>query len=468
MGNVKKEKFKHPIGLQLANISITIQSFAGYAISSFLILFFTAAITKGGLGLSVPKATAIMGLYAGLGYMTPLIGGWLTDRYLGLQKGIILGAFLGGVGYLSLYFSKPTVQSLWIGLGIMIISGGFFKGNISQLVGELYSRDELTMKDAAYSIFYMATNIGSLLGPIVAGFVTDKWCSIVNASGKIVSYGYRDVFLLSSILMFVTCIIFFLLAPKWLKGVGKEPVAKTIKKVTESDVSKENQALTKTEKNRILAMFIVFFFVILYWTAWFQTQSSFSLLSQKLVNRQIGSFDIPVPWLISFNGILCVIFAPILGGLWIKLAKSKKGDLTIPTKMGLGMILGGLAFIVLILGVKTLGGVLDGTVKMNILFVLGAYFLLTMGELCLSPIGMSMFNKLAPEKYSSLAMGAWYLCFFFANLLSGKLAGFTASMGYTEVFGIIAGVVIVFGLILIFMRKLLVRLMALDEFEKEK
>ena len=131
------------------------------------------------------------------------------------------------------------------------------------------------------------------------------------------------------------------------------------------------------------------------------------------------------------------------------------------------MIITGGAFITLMLGIATLGGVTDGSRKMNLIFVLLAYFLLTVGELCLSPIGMAMFNKLAPAKYSSLAMGAWYLSFFFANLISGKLAGFTDTMGYTQIFGVIAGVVIIFGVILIFMRKGLLNLMALDEFDQE-
>lgn len=165
----------------------------------------------------------------------------------------------------------------------------------------------------------------------------------------------------------------------------------------------------------------------------------------------------------SFNGVLCVVLSPVLGGLWVRLAKSKRGDFSIPTKMGLGMVLSGIAFIILILGIKTLGGIEDGTNKMNIAYLLLSYILLTIGELFLSPIGMAMFNKLAPSRYASLAMGAWYLCFFFANLISGKVAGYTASLGYADVFGYIAAIVIVFGIILILLRKLLNNMMALDK-----
>ncbi len=160
-------------------------------------------------------------------------------------------------------------------------------------------------------------------------------------------------------------------------------------------------------------MIVMFLFVIIFWSAWYQTATSFSLLADKLVNRKFGGFIMPVPWLTSVNAIFCVVFSPILANIWVKLGNSKKGDLSVPTKMGLGLILAGASFITLILGISTLGGVTDGSRQMNILFIIVAYFLLTLGELCLSPIGMAMFNKLAPAKFGSLAMGAWYLSFFF-------------------------------------------------------
>ncbi|WP_290063399.1 oligopeptide:H+ symporter, partial [Paraclostridium bifermentans] len=251
------------------------------------------------------------------------------------------------------------------------------------------------------------------------------------------------------------------LSPKWLGEKGKYPV---YDKENKSNKKSADNALTQVEKNRLKAMGVLFIFVVLFWTAWYQTSTSFTLLSNELVNRNLGSFVIPVPWLTSFNGILCVVLSPVLGSIWIKLSKSKHGDLSIPSKMGLGMLLTAAAFITVILGIKTLGGVFDGSKQMNILFILLAYFLLTVGELCISPIGMAMFNKLAPQKYSSLAMGAWYMSFFFSNLISGKVAGFTETMGYTKIFVLITIVVSIFGILLILMRKKLTELMALEKF----
>lgn len=457
----KNKDYKHPAGLKLANICIALQSLAGYAVVSFMILFFTAKVDQNGLGLSVQKATLMLGLYSGLGYLSPLIGGWITDKYLGLQKAILLGCGLGAVGYLALFFSTSSLSSVWIGLGIMIASGAFFKGNVSALVGELYSKDELSKKDAAYSYFYMAINIGSLIGPILAGAITDRWFATFDSSGQILTYGYRYGFLLSAIMMVITFLTFLFIAPKWLKDLGKRPASATSKENVSSNGGK--QALSSLEKKRLAAMAIIFVFVILFWAAWFQTQSSFALLSEKLVDRDIFGFTVPVPWLTSFNGVLCVVLSPLLGGIWVRLAKTKRGDLSIPTKMGFGMILTGIAFIVLIIGIQTLGVDFSGSAKMNIMYLLLSYIILTVGEIFLSPIGMAMFNKLAPSRYASLAMGAWYLCFFFASSISGVVAGFTASLGYIEVFAYIAGIVIIFGVILVLLRKFLNNLMALDQ-----
>lgn len=455
------QKVKHPMGLWLANISIALQSYAGYAVSSILILFFTADISQNGLGLSVAKATAIIGLYQGINYMGSLIGGYISDKWLGIQKSLILGSFITACGYILLFFAKPNIASVWSGLIVLVIAGAFFKGQISSLVGTLYDQDELSKKDAAYSIFYMFINIGSFFGPIIAGFISDKWFAKLTSDGEIAAYGYKYIFLMAAIAMFIVCFLLIVLSPKWLGEKGKYPV---YNKENKSNKKSADNALTQVEKNRLKAMGVLFIFVVLFWTAWYQTSTSFTLLSNELVNRNLGSFVIPVPWLTSFNGILCVVLSPVLGSIWIKLSKSKHGDLSIPSKMGLGMLLTAAAFITVILGIKTLGGVFDGSKQMNILFILLAYFLLTVGELCISPIGMAMFNKLAPQKYSSLAMGAWYMSFFFSNLISGKVAGFTETMGYTKIFVLITIVVSIFGVLLILMRKKLTELMALEKF----
>ncbi|WP_300281778.1 peptide MFS transporter [Peptacetobacter sp.] len=467
---MSSEKVKHPKGLWLANISTGIQCHCGYAFSSVFILFLTADVSANGLGLSVAKAASIIGVFTAINYMGSIFGGWITDNYLGIQKSLILGSFLNGLAYLVLFFIKPSIAGIWSGLIILIAAGMFFKGQISNLVGSLYGAKEFTRKDAAYALYYMSINIGAFFGPIISGLIADKWFAEIASNGEILSYGYKYIFLMNAILMFAVAVFIYLTAPKLLGEVGKYPVnGKRAVKAAKSSKKEvvEHQPLTKTEKSRIWSMVILFIFVVLFWSAWFQTQTSFSILMNDLVQRNIGGFTIPVPWLVAYNSILCVVFAPLMAKLWLKLGESKKGDLSIPTKMALGMLFTAGAFVVLIIGINTLGGVVDGTRKMSLAFVLIAYFALTIGELCISPIGIAMFNKLAPVRYGSLAMGAWYLSNCFANLISGKLGGLTESMGYVQIFGTISAVLVVFALMLLALRKGIVKLMALDEFEAE-
>ena len=464
------EKVKHPKGLWLANIATGVQSHCGYAFSSIFILFMTADVAQNGLGLSVAKASSIIGLYTAINYMGSIFGGWITDNYLGIQKSLILGSFLNGLAFIVMFFAPATVAGIWSGLIILIVAGMFFKGQIGALIGSLYGPTEFTRKDAAFALYYMAINIGAFFGPIISGLIADKWFAEIAATGEIVSFGYKYVFLMNGILMIGVSIFIYLTAPKLLGDVAKYPVngkgaAKAAKEAGKKEVV-EHQPLTQTEKKRILSMVILFVFVVLFWSAWFQTQSSFSILMNDLVQRQYGSFTIPVPWLVAYNSILCVIFAPLMAKLWLKLGQSKRGDLSIPTKMALGMLFTAGAFVVLIIGINTLGGVVDGSKKMSLIFVLIAYLALTIGELCISPIGLAMFNKLAPVRYGSLAMGAWYLSNCFANLISGKLGGLTSTMGYVQIFGSISAVLIVFALMLLVLRKGIVKLMALDEFEE--
>ena len=457
-------KQKHPKGLWLVNTAMTLQGYCGYAFGSIFILFLTADVSQNGLGLSVAKASSMIAIYSSICYLSSIVGGWITDNYLGIQKSLILACFVNAIGDIALFVVKPSVPNLWGCFSILVISSAFFKSQISQLVGSLYDKDDLTRKDAAYALFYSAINIGAFFGPIMAGLITDKWCAEISASGQILSYGYRYIFLINAVVIGIVGLIVLFGSPKLLGDVGKYPVNDRRKKAKEKKSEKSaHQPLTKLEKNRIFAMAILFVFVVLFWAAWFQTQMSFSILMKDLVNRTVGGFTIPVPWFVAYNSILCVVFGPIMAKLWIKLGNRKQVDLSIPTKMALGMILTASAFILLILGLKTLNGVFDGSAKMNIVFVLIAYIALTVGELCISPIGMAMFNKLAPVRYGSLAMGAWYLSNCFANLISGKIAGLTESMGYIQIFATISIVLIVFALMLFVLRKGIVKLMALDE-----
>ena len=455
------KKMKHPKGLHLVNITTVLQNLYAYGIIGFLILFFTTGTAEGGLGLEKGFAVTMYGYYAAAGYMMALVGGWLADKYLGLQKSIILGTVFSCFGYIALYFSTSELWTVISSLALLLVAAGIGKGNISAMVGALYERDQVTMKDAAYSIYYMAINIGSLFGPIIFGLVTDSWFAKAASDGKIITYGYRVGFLLAAAIAFLQFVVFAFFAPTWIKDKGKYPTAsKTAKKSV-------NHPLTKIDRDRMKAMAVMFIFSTLFWSAWFQTQTSFTILTQKAVDRTVFGWTIPTPWLVSFNGLLCAVLAPVFGALWVKLSKTERGDWDTGTKMGLGMIISGLAFVVMVIGLNTINGNVESGLKISLIYILITYVLLTVGELLLSPIGMAMFNKLAPAKYASLAMGIWYLTFSLANIISGYLAKLTVKLNYTQVFTYIGGVVIVLGVVLILLKGYLNKFMHIDKLEEE-
>ena len=454
-------KMKHPKGLHLVNITTVLQNLYAYGIIGFLILFFTTGTAEGGLGLEKGFAVTMYGYYAAAGYMMALVGGWLADKYLGLQKSIILGTVFSCFGYIAVYFSTSELWTVISSLALLLVAAGIGKGNISAMVGALYERDQVTMKDAAYSIYYMAINIGSLFGPIIFGLVTDSWFANVASDGKIISYGYRVGFLLAAAIAFLQFVVFAFFAPTWIKEKGKYPTAS---KAAKKSV---NHPLTKIDRDRMKAMAVMFVFSTLFWSAWFQTQTSFTILTQKAVDRTVFGWTIPTPWLVSFNGLLCAVLAPVFGALWVKLSKTERGDWDTGTKMGLGMIISGLAFVVMVIGLNTINGNVESGLKISLIYILITYVLLTVGELLLSPIGMAMFNKLAPAKYASLAMGIWYLTFSLANIISGYLAKLTVKLNYTQVFTYIGGVVIVLGVILILLKGYLNKFMHIDKLEEE-
>ncbi len=458
-------------GLGLIYFTILWERFSYYGMTALIMLFFTASALQGGMGLSVQDAAAAFGLFTGLVYLTPIIGGWLSDNYLGDRKCISIGSLLIGLGDICLCYFSTTLGQLWVALALIIVGNGFFKSSCSNIVGEFFQKNEGSKKDAAYSVFYMAINIGAFAAPIITGLTAEKIFASFDNTGSIISYGYRLSFLICGIGILLGFLVFTLFSRTMLGEVGKYPAATLADKkpaAQSNEKAGSKIALTPVEKNRIIAMGIIFVFVVLFWSAWYQTLSSFSIFSRDLVNRKIGSFEVPVAWFSSLNAILCIVLAPVLAGLWVKLSKTKRGDLSIPAKMGWGMILSGIGFLVLVFALFTLGGVTDGSQKTNMAYIIITYLLLTVGELFLSPIGISMFNKLAPAKFTTLAMGVWYLSSFFASLLSGKLAGLTGSLGFTQIFEVIAGILIVFGLILILLRKPIQGLMAMEQLETEE
>ncbi|SHK28678.1 peptide MFS transporter [Tepidibacter formicigenes] len=448
-----KESVKHPVGLYLVSFTIMWERFSYYGMRALLILFLTTQLIKGGLGLDTKSAGLIYGNFTGLVYLTPLLGGWLADKYLGQRKAVVWGSTLIALGQFAL-FTTHTKSMLYLGLLLLILGNGFFKPNMSSLVGQLYEKDD-SRKDSAYSIFYMAINVGAFIAPLICGTLAEQIFA-QKQGAEIISYGYRYGFLAAGIGMLIGQIAFMLLSNKYMKGIGKHPITKA----STTDTKDSNKPLTKQEKNRIKAIFIMVFFVTFFWAGFEQAGASLTIYTKDFINRNMGSFVVPTSWFQSLNPIFCVILGPTMGALWVYLSKREKGDLTIPQKMSLGMILLGIGFLLMVGAVLQRGSAGDDvTVKANMMWLVGAYFLHTVGEMCLSPVGLSMVSKLSPPKYVSLLMGVWLFSSAIANKLAGVVASLMGTFTHMQIFGTIAGVSIVLGFMLLSLNKKLISMM---------
>ena len=458
---VVQQKKGHPKGLYLLFFTEMWERFSYYGMRAILILYLTKKFIEGGLGMDEKYAMLLYGYFTGFVYFTPLIGGWLADRYLGKRLAVTIGGITMMLGQFTL-FGLNSTTGLYIGLLLLIIGNGFFKPNISTLVGGLY-KDGDSRRDAAFTIFYMGINLGAMIAPLIIGVVTDNMFATTNEDGSI-SYGYRYGFLVSGIGMLLGQVIFNLLGTKYLGDLGTKPVGA----VSDTEVAKVQKSINpetrevldeKQEKQRISVIFILLIFAVFFWAGFEQAGSSLSLYTDKYIDRSIGSFEIPTSWFQSVNPLFIVTLAPLFTLFW---ASPIGRRLTTPVKMGVGMIILGVGFLFMIGAVaerSANGDVDDVNNKAALMWLIMTYLLHTIGELCISPVGLSVVTKLSPPKLASVLMAVWMLSSFFANIVGGYIASYVETMGAGEVFTYIAGFVSVCGVLLILLNKVILKLM---------
>ena len=458
---VVQQKKGHPKGLYLLFFTEMWERFSYYGMRAILILYLTKKFIEGGLGMDEKYAMLLYGYFTGFVYFTPLIGGWLADRYLGKRVAVMIGGVTMMLGQFTL-FGLNSTTGLYIGLLLLIIGNGFFKPNISTLVGGLY-KDGDSRRDAAFTIFYMGINLGAMIAPLIIGVVTDNMFATTNEDGSI-SYGYRYGFLVSGIGMLLGQVIFNLLGTKYLGDLGTKPVGA----VSDTEVAKVQKSINpetgkeldeKDEKQRISVIFILLIFAVFFWAGFEQAGSSLSLYTDKYIDRSIGSFEIPTSWFQSVNPLFIVTLAPLFTLFW---ASPIGRRLTTPVKMGVGMIILGVGFLFMIGAVaerSANGDVDDVNNKAALMWLIMTYLLHTIGELCISPVGLSVVTKLSPPKLASVLMAVWMLSSFFANIVGGYIASYVETMGAGEVFTYIAGFVSVCGVLLILLNKVILKLM---------
>ncbi len=442
----------HPKGLYVLFATEMWERFNYYGMRAILVLFMTKALMFDKI-----FASNIYGSYTGLVYLTPLVGGYVADRYWGNKRSIILGGLVMAIGEFVLFFcgsmykSNPEIAGLlfFAGLGLMIAGNGFFKPNISAMVGQLYPEND-KRKDSAYTIFYMGINTGGAIGPFVCGFFGDtgnpadfKWAFLAAGIGMLLSvvvmhffhnkyvvdqnnqvlgltpkdapaaankplymFGGLIIFSLISVaLIYVEANVFSYLFYLLLGSIS------LIALLIFSD-----KTLSALEKKKVSVIFVVSFFVIFFWSAFEQAGASLTFFAEEQTNRTLGSYTIPSSFFQSLNSTFVVAFAPLFAWLWLKLRKYEPGS---PAKMALGLFLLALGYLWIAFGVHN---VAPG-VKVSMIWLTGMYALHTCGELCLSPIGLSLVNKLAPVKFASLLMAVWFTANAFANKFAGVLSG---------------------------------------------
>ena len=444
----------HPKGLYMLFMVEMWERFNYYGMRALLVYFMTSAV----IGFSDPQAYKIYGWFTALVYATPLLGGFLADRYIGKRHAITIGAILMAVGQFTLasYGFIPAKVALYVGLALIVAGNGFFKPNISSIVGELYEPNDVR-RDGGFTIFYMGINIGAFFAPFVTGYLGE----VTATSPAWVQW--RWGFLAAGLGMIIGLVWYLVSQEKYLGHVGLLPARKADKFQDPAEKAKAEEAnrpLTQDEWDKIKAIFTFTFIAVFFFAFFEQAGSSLSKFAQTSIHLPTLHFPTWLSWLLpehivraglefkaswfqSINPISVVILAPLFAKMWIKLGQKGK-EPSIPLKFAMGVFLTGFGFLVLAIGAMFL----SPTHQINMMWLIALYVIHTCGELCLSPVGLSMVTKLSPAKFMSMFMGVWLSASFVGNLMGGYFATLSASLKNMSVFfAIPAGILMVFGLL---------------------
>jgi POT family proton-dependent oligopeptide transporter len=477
----QKQFFGHPRGLSTLFFTEMWERFSYYGMRALLVLFMTDA-TRGGMAWGTQDASAIYGLYTFGVYVLALPGGWLADRLIGKKNAVLWGGIVIALGHYVL--AIPAVPTYFVGLALVAIGTGFLKPNVSAIVGDLYPEGG-ARRDAGFSIFYMGINIGAILGPTICSYLGE------NISWHL-GFGAAGVGMTAAVVQYV-------MGQKYLAGIGEvtEEAAKSkgqakkiligglvglaaiglslyglntsgilpfslVQFVASVGVILAALALvyflftiafschTPTERKHVFLIMLLFIGAALFWSGFEQAGSSMNLFAEDHTNRMVGSFEVPTGWLQNINPLFIVLLAPVVGMLWVKMGSRNP---SVGWKFAMGMVLLGSGFFVLAWGSQFIA---DGKLSPGWLVV--TYFFHTIGELCLSPVGLSYTTKLAPKRLVSQMMGMWFVGAAIGNLIAGLVAGFMENMSPSELFRTVAMIMVGSGVVFALLAPLMKRL----------
>jgi POT family proton-dependent oligopeptide transporter len=448
---MSKTFFGHPIGLSTLFFTEMWERFSYYGLRPLLVLFMAASLMENGFGMSRGEASAIVGIYAACVYLAALPGGWIADRVIGLRRAILIGAALISLGHIfigvSSYLSAKT--PFFIGLIFVVMGTGLMKPNISAIVGDLYPEGG-SRRDAGFSIYYMGINIGAFLGNLVTGFL-----------GEI--YGWHFGFAAAGVGMLIGLVTFSLLAKSTLGTLGLEKTAATgaIKLILFSglfvlallvwavhtgliaihaEVVGEYMTyvlalvavlyfvylftlggLSYLEKQRVAVIFILFFAACVFWSAFEQAPTSLNLFASDFTNRSLFGWTMPATWFQLINSFFVIALAPVFAVIWVVLGARGK-DLSATNKFATGLFLTGVGFAFMIWASNAVLAS-GGALRVSMWWLTLSYFFQTLGELSISPVGLSSMTKLAPKRFAGQMMGVWFLADSIGSLISGLVGG---------------------------------------------
>lgn len=418
------------------------ERFNYYGMRALLSLFMISTV----IGFSKATSSKIYGMFTALVYLTPVLGGYLADRYIGKRHSITIGAILMALGQFTLasYELINPILALGTGLTLIIIGNGFFKPNISTIVGELYEPND-ARRDGGFTIFYMGINVGAFFAPFICGFLGEP----TDPMNALEAYKWKYGFMAAGVGMVIGLVWYLVSQNKYLGHIGLHPVTKNDQDEDPEEKAKAEAAkkpLTQDEWDKIKAIFTFVFFAIFFFAFFEQAGTSLNFFAKEATNLTpvlpiIGQITLKASYFQAVNPIFVVLLAPMFAKLWLKMGTK---DPSIPSKFGWGLFLQGIGFTAIAIG----AALYQANGPVSAIWLILVYLFCTMGELCLSPVGLSMVTKLAPLKFMSLFMGVWLTASFFGNLLAGWLASYYESWSLTTLFSVPAGLSLLFGIIM--------------------
>jgi len=494
--------FGHPRGLSTLFFSEMWERFSYYGMRGFLILYMTAAVTAGGMGLDTATAAAVYGTYTSLVYLMSIPGGWLADRVLGQRKAVLYGGILIAAGHFTL--AIPLAWSFYAGLVLIVLGTGLLKPNISVIVGQMYGPNDVR-RDAGFSIFYMGINLGAFMGPLLTGFLAQdpRFRSLIAGWGMDPNSAWHWAFGAAGVGMTLGLIQYVVMGSA-MGSAGMKPGGATTPQLAEKykrqavryaggatalvvavallalagviaispttvrDVTGYSlliitviffatlfldRSWTPQERGRLWVIFVFFVCAAIFWSVFEQAGSTLNLFADRSTRNSMLGFDFPSSWFQSVNALFIIIFAPMFAWLWLKLGPKQPSA---PVKFSIGLIGVGLGFLILVPAAQAADA---GGVLVSPMWLVMVYLVHTFAELCLSPVGLSSMTKLAPPRVVGSMMGVWFLGASAGNFMAGQMASFYEAMPLDRLFMTVSILPIVAGIVMLALSSRIKRLM---------